>query len=419
LRERKALRSYQLMRDSAVANSKLMKILLVITKAEVGGAQTSVLNLAREMKARGHEIAVGAGDGDWLPRELAKEKIPFIRFKNLKRSHNPLVNLFFIWEMKKFLHGKNFDVVHFNSSNALFGAIGVKPADRKIKTVFTFRGMSMLDEHYQKVKILKFIYFLFFKFCLLFIDAPVFVSRENLEKFGQGKLVKNGKLIYNGLDPKRLEFLPREESRVLLQDMMEDKKSPLERGGSAAETGCVKGEGQNWLQNKYIIGSIGRLDYAKNYEFLINVMPKILKTKPEAIAIIIGGGPEEKKYRALVKAKNLEDKFFLLGNIPNASRFIKGFDLFVLPSRYEGLSITLIEALFAGTRILTTQVGGNKETVGGEEELFNLNDQTDFLNKFKKLQDFQTQVSVDINNQNQSQNFLLAKIAGGYEEIYK
>jgi glycosyltransferase involved in cell wall biosynthesis len=373
-----------------------MKILLVITKAEVGGAQMSVLNLARELKARGNEITVGFGDGDFLPAELDKENIAYARFKYLKRTHNPLANIFFIVEMKKFLSGKNFAVAHFNSSNALFGAIGAKLADKKIKTVFTFRGMSMLDEHYQAAGILKFAYWLFFKFCLLFVDAPVFVSEENWQKFGRGKLTRKGVLVYNGLDPERMEFLPREEARVELAQKIKVS-----------------------LNNKYLIGSIGRAEYAKNYEFLINVFPEILKIKPDAAAVIIGGGPEEETYRALIKDRRLEDKFFLLGNIPRASRFIKGFDLFVLPSRYEGLSVTLIEALFAGARILTTRVGGNPETVGGEEELYKLDDRADFFDKFKKLQEFEIQVGLDANNRKQADNFLLAKTADGYEEVYK
>ena len=372
-----------------------MKILLVITKAEVGGAQMSVLNLARELKARGHEITVGFGDGDFLPAELDKEQIAHVRFRNLKRTHNPLANLFFTAEIKKFLVGRNFSTVHFNSSNALFGAIGVKLAGRKIKTVFTFRGMSVLDEHYKKNGFLKIIYYWLFKFLLLFIDRPVFVSRENLEKFGQGRLTKRGVLVYNGLDPEKLEFLSKAEARI---DLARKIKTSL--------------------NGKYIIGSIGRKEYAKNYEFLINVFPEILKIKPEAVAIIIGGGPEEKNLQALIKIKRLEDKFFLLGSIPYASRFIKGFDLFVLPSRYEGLSLTLLEALFAGARILTTRVGGSPEAVGCEEELYELDNQADFLAKFKQLQDFAVQIDIDVNNQKQANNFLLEKTADGYEKIY-
>lgn len=373
-----------------------MKILFVITKAEVGGATISVLNLAREFKARGNEVTVGFGDGDFLPDELDKVQIPYVRFKNLKRTHNPLANIFFIFEIKKFLAGRNFDIVHFNSSNALFGAIGVKLASRKIKTVFTFRGMSMLDEHYKKGGLFKIVYFWLFKFLVLFVDRPVFVSRENLEKFGKDRLVKNGVLVYNGLDPQRLEFLPKSEARAELAE-----KIGLD------------------LTGKYIIGSIGRTEYAKNYEFFINAMPEILKIKPEAAVVVIGGGPEEEALRALIKAKGLENNFFLLGNITHASRFIKGFDLFVLPSRYEGLSITLIEALFAGARILASKVGGNPETAGGEEELFALNDQADFLAKFQKLQDFEVQLKVDAENKKQAENFLLAKTVDCYETVYK
>jgi glycosyltransferase involved in cell wall biosynthesis len=370
-----------------------MKILLVITKAEVGGAQMSVLNLARELKARGHEITVGFGDGDFLPAELDKEQIAYVRFRNLKRTHNPLTNLFFIAEIKKFLVGRNFSTAHFNSSNALFGAIGVKLADRKIKTIFTFRGMSVLDEHYKKNGFLKIIYYWLFKFLLLFVDQPVFVCRENLEKFGQGRLTKKGILIYNGLDPEKLEFLPKAEARI---DLARKIKTSL--------------------NGKYIIGSIGRKEYAKNYEFLINIFPAILKIKPEAVAIIIGDGSEN--FCATIKTKPLDDKFFILGNIPYADRIIKAFDLFVLPSRYEGLSVTLLEALFAGARILTTRVGGNPEAVGCEEELYELDDQADFLAKFKQLQDFAVQIDIDANNQKQANNFLLEKTADGYEKIY-
>jgi glycosyltransferase involved in cell wall biosynthesis len=425
-----------------------MKILLVITKAVVGGAQMSVLNLARELKMRGHEIIVGFGDGDFLPAELEKENIPYVRFRNLKRTHNPLAGLFFAWEMKNFLQKKSplpskdspsfsrrgvgvvlgdgsppllfkegsgggsltpplfqggvrggFDAVHFNSSNALPGALGVKLADKKIKTVFTFRGMSMLDEHYQINKILKFIYRLFFKIFLTFVDAPVFVSQENLDKFGRGQLTAKGVLIYNGLNPAKLNFFNKDESQKFLAEK--------------------SGQKYAYFSDKYFIGSIGRLDYQKNYEFLINIFPEILKIKPEAIAVIIGGGPEEEKYRALIKKNNLGEKIFLLGSIANASRYIKAFDLFILPSRYEGLSITLIEALFAGLPVLTSDVGGNKETVGASEELYGLDKQTDFLAGFAAIQKSEVLNKILENNKKQAEKFILAKTADGYEKIYK
>ncbi|MDD5528251.1 MAG: glycosyltransferase family 4 protein [Patescibacteria group bacterium] len=372
-----------------------MRVLLVITKAVVGGAQTSVLNLAREMKRRGHEVVVGFGDGDWLPAELDKEKIPFVRFSRLKRTHNPLASLFFIGEMKNFLDKNKFDAVHFNSSNALPGAVGVKLTDRKIKTVFTFRGMSMLDEHYRSAGILKFAYWLFFKFCLLFIDAPVFVSQENFDKFGQGQLTKKGKMIHNGLDPAKMNFVSRGEAIKFFS-----QKSGIN------------------LAEKYLIGSIGRLDYAKNYEFLIKVFPKILAIRPDAVAVIVGEGEKRELYENLIKEGELKDKIFLIGNVENGARYMRGFDLLAMPSRYEGLPISLIEGLFAELPIIASKVGGNAEVAGIEDEIYALDDEEDFLKKFRALQDIDVLDKILKNNRQQAEKFNLQNTADEYENIY-
>lgn len=374
-----------------------MKILLVITKAVVGGAQMSVLNLAREMKKRGHEVFVGFGEGDFLPAELDKEKIPFIRFDFLKRTHNPLNIFYFIWEIKKYVSEGHFEALHFNSSNSLPGALGAKLANPRTRTIFTFRGMSMLDEHYEISPILKFLYRFYFKFFLLFVNVPVFVSGENFDKFGRGQLTNKGRLIYNGLDPLKLIFVNDIEARTWLS-----------------------AKAKQDLSQKYLIGSIGRLDYAKNYEFLINVFPEVLRIRPDAVLLIMGEGNERTKYEALIKQKGLTDKIFLIGDIPNGGRYLKAFDLFVQTSRFEGLSIALIETLFAGLPILTSDVGGNKETVGAlESEIYQLDDSKEFLSKFENLQDVDILKKAIENNISQALKFNLVNTANGYETAYK
>jgi glycosyltransferase involved in cell wall biosynthesis len=278
-----------------------------------------------------------------------------LNFKWLKRTHNPLSNLLFIFELKKFLDKEKFEVCHFNSTNALFGSIGAKISKSKPKTVFTIHGLSILDPNYKKNLWLKPIYWLIFKFLLSFVDVPVFVSNKNLEDAKKMKLVKNGVVIYNGIpEPK---FLEREVARKFFEEKIKFD-----------------------LKNKFLIGSIGRLDYSKNYEFLIEVFPKILKIKSKAIAIIVGEGPERKKLENLIERANLKEKIFLIGELKDASKYLKAFDLFILPSRYEGLSITLIEALFAQIPILASDVGGNEEIVG-KECIFK--DEKEFLEKIK------------------------------------
>jgi glycosyltransferase involved in cell wall biosynthesis len=337
-----------------------MKILICITHGNIGGATNFVLWLAKRLKENGIEVKVGFGEGEYLKEKLEKEKIEFVNFKWLKRTHNPLSNLFFIFEIKKFLDKEKFDVCHFNSTNALFGAVGAKISKSKPKTVFTIHGLSILDPNYKKNFWLKPIYWLIFKFLLSFVDAPVFVSNKNLEDAKKLKLVKDGIVIYNGIPEP--EFLEREITRRFFGEKIKID-----------------------LKEKFLIGSIGRLDYQKNYEFLIKVFPEILKIKPEAIAIIVGEGPERKKLENLIERANLKEKIFLIGELKDASKYLKAFDLFVLPSRYEGLSITLIEALFAQIPILASDVGGNEEIVG-ESYVFNLSNKEDFLEKFQKLE---------------------------------
>jgi glycosyltransferase involved in cell wall biosynthesis len=334
-----------------------MRVLICITHGNVGGATNSVFWLAKGLKEKGIEIKVGFGEGEYLKEKIEKEKIEFVNFKWLKRTHNPLSNLFFIFEIKNFLDKERFDVCHFNSTNALFGAIGAKISKSKPRTVFTFRGLSILDPNYKKNLWLKPIYWLIFKFLLYFVDITVFVSQRNLEDAKKIKLIKKGIVIYNGIPEP--EFLEREIARRFFEEKIKVD-----------------------LKDKFLIGSIGRLDYSKNYEFLIEVFPEILKIKPEAIAIIVGEGPERKKLENLIEKANLKEKIFLIGELKDPSKYLKAFNLFVLPSRYEGLSITLIEVLFAEIPVIASDVGGNREILG-ENLVFNLNNLNHFLFIFK------------------------------------
>jgi glycosyltransferase involved in cell wall biosynthesis len=332
-----------------------MKILIVITHGKIGGATNFVFWLAKGLKEKGVDVKVGFGEGEYLKEKLEKEKIDYVNFKWLKRTHNPLANLFFIFEIKNFLKKEKFDVVHFNSTNTLFGTIGAKLT--KTKTVFTFHGLSILDPYYKKHLLLKPIYWFVFKFLLLFVDVPVFVSKDNLEYAQKIKLTKKGVVIYNGIPEP--DFFDREKAINFFEEKLKID-----------------------LKNRFIIGSIGRLDYQKNYEFLISIFPKILKITEKTICLIIGDGPERKNLENLIKNLNLEDRIFLLGEIKNANQYFKCFDLFILPSRYEGLSITLIEALFAEIPIIASDVGGNKEIIG-KENVFKLNDEKELLEKIK------------------------------------
>lgn len=337
-----------------------MKILHVITKGEVGGAQQVVLNLARQQKNSGHEVTITWGDGEYLREEAQKLKINYTNFKYLKRSINPLFGLFFIWELKKYLQKNNFDTIHFHSSNTLIGAIAPKIIrDKKIKAIFTFHGLSVLDPNYETSLLKRIIFWSYFKLFLILIDEKIFLCNYNLNIAKKIKLVKNGTIIHNQPSFDNLNSPSREEAQKILSEKYKIT-----------------------LADKFVIGSVGRLAYPKNYEFIISIFPEILKIKPNAVCVIIGEGPERKKYEALIEKLNLKNNIFLIGEIKNGTNYIKAFDLLVLPSKYEGMSITLLDAKVAGIKILASNVGGNAEILTADQ-IYKLDNEGDFIKKLK------------------------------------
>ncbi|MGM0482507.1 MAG: glycosyltransferase, partial [Patescibacteria group bacterium] len=119
------------------------KVLILVTLAEIGGAQMSVLNLARELKRRGVDVTVAFGKGEFLEKECRRFNIPTHRFKHLNRSLKIFENLRFMAEIRRFLKKEKFSVLHINSSNALLGSMSsFSLLSKRPRTIFTYRGLS-------------------------------------------------------------------------------------------------------------------------------------------------------------------------------------------------------------------------------------------------------------------------------------
>lgn len=323
----------------------LKKVLIVITRGEIGGAQMVVLNLAKNLRLLGVEVVVSVGENSFLTNELQKNNITTVIFKHLKRTFNPLSAIMAIFEFKKYFDKNYFDAIQLNSSNSLIAAIAGKISKTRPKIIFTFHGLSYLDPGSDKNWLIKKIFYLAFKTLLLFVNKNVFVCKSNLDQAKKIGLVKNGAVINNEVE---IEAKSKTESREFLSNQI----------------------GFN-LSRKIIIGSIGRLAYPKNYEYLINEMKLISANYAEVISIIIGEGPERKKYENLIKKLKLQDKCFLTGQISNAAQYLPAFDIFTLCSKYEGISITLLEASSLGIPILASDTGGTPEIINNKN-LFEL-----------------------------------------------
>lgn len=108
------------------------------------------------------------------------------------------------------------------------------------------------------------------------------------------------------------------------------------------------------IKGKFVIGIVGRLSEQKNYPFLFSAYKKLIEQRDDTVLLIIGRGLEEEKIKKLAKDMNIEDSVRFLGIRSDVAELLNAFDLFVLPSKYEGLPVVLIEAQANGVQELVS-----------------------------------------------------------------
>ncbi len=102
------------------------------------------------------------------------------------------------------------------------------------------------------------------------------------------------------------------------------------------------------VENKFVIGHVGRFNEPKNHSFLIDIFKFIVEKNENSILLLVGDGLLRQDIENKIKDYGLTDKVILLGTREDVSRLYQAMDVFVFPSMYEGLGIALIEAQATG-----------------------------------------------------------------------
>ena len=113
--------------------------------------------------------------------------------------------------------------------------------------------------------------------------------------------------------------------------------------------------------------AIGRMEQLKHFDELLEVAASLREKHCNFQLILIGGGAEESNLKQLSRQLRLEDYVRITGEIPNANRWLKGFDIFCMPSVSEGLPNVVMEAAAAGLPIVTWQLPFYEELLTPEE----------------------------------------------------
>jgi glycosyltransferase involved in cell wall biosynthesis len=119
--------------------------------------------------------------------------------------------------------------------------------------------------------------------------------------------------------------------------------------------------------NATVIGSVGRLEVQKGYEYLISAMPAIVAAFPDTHLLIAGDGNLAPTLHTQAQASPVAKHIHLVGSQPHIERLYGMLDLFVSSSLWEGLPTVLLESIVAGVPVVATDVSGSRELVQNGE----------------------------------------------------
>ena len=157
--------------------------------------------------------------------------------------------------------------------------------------------------------------------------------------------------IERGADPKRIVVVP----NGVDCSFFDPKRSGVVDGAYEVR------EKLGIPSGSVVVGYIGRIVSAKGLKYLVLAMNNVKNKHPDTQLLIVGEGSEKAELQRMAKEMRLNAYF--VGWEKNVLPFYAAMDIFVLPSFFEGLSNSLLEAMAMGKTIIATRVGGNKDII--------------------------------------------------------
>ncbi len=106
------------------------------------------------------------------------------------------------------------------------------------------------------------------------------------------------------------------------------------------------------LENKQIIGMVGRISPEKNTLYALDLFSEFVKQNPNVVMVIVGNGPDEEKLIQKINENGLNENVKFIGRRSDVDRLYQAFDLFWMPSIHEGFPVAAVEAMASGLSVI-------------------------------------------------------------------
>jgi glycosyltransferase involved in cell wall biosynthesis len=302
--------------------SRGLRIALLLESDGPGGAERMLILLAEAMRQRGHHVVpVGPAEGTgWLASQFRARGFEPEVFR-LRRPVDPLC----VVGIARLLERHRIDVAHSHEfSMAVYGAAAARMTG--VPHMITMHGGLYFGFRRRRRAALR--------WAVRASNRIVAVSDATRE------------------DLRRMLRAPRLEVDVVLNGVPEQAG---DRERARRELGLADTE--------VLLLAVGSLYRVKGHDLLIEALA-LLGAEPAWRLVIAGQGDEEASLRRLARQRGIGDRVSFLGYREDVSDLLAAADVYVMPSRSEGMPLALLEAMFAGRAVVASAVGGIPDALG-------------------------------------------------------
>lgn len=320
---------------------KPIRVLHVVGRMNIGGTETMIMNILREINHENIQFDFMVHDNQVhdYEEEIKKQgckiyRVPRFNGFNIISYIKSWNDFFRANSQYKIVHG------HIGSSAALYLWIANK-----------YGCYTIAHSHSTKSKIrnIKDLSYRCFSFPVRYI-AKYFMAcgtKAGIDRYGE-KVFNSSKfkVLNNAIDTNK--FIYNEEIR-------ESKRKELN------------------INDKFVIGHVGRFVYEKNHKFLIEVFKEIYSKNKNTVLLLVGDGELKLQIKKDVEKYGLQDCVIFTGVRSDVNEIMQAMDVFLFPSHFEGLPLTVIEAQASGIKCILSDVITKEVDVTKNVEYISLN----------------------------------------------
>ena len=302
------------------------RILQVINSSVEGGGARHLQALVSRLVPAGFRPVVATTDHGPLVERLEAAEVRVVDVNMMRSRLDPRPVL----RLRKLIAGQSFDLVHLHGTRAgFFGALAVTALRPRPRVIYTVHGLSCSRRASAPVK-------------RLFAEVERFIAARAHRVISVSENDRSFGVEHGILPPERTSSIP---NGIELNGASGPPELPFTRGGAPS------------------ILTVARLVPQKGIPVLLEAARIVLDRRPDARFTLFGDGPDRGPLERRAEELGLGNSVWFAGAVRGVEDRLGEHDVFVLPSLWEGMPISLLEAMAAARPVVATAVSGSAELV--------------------------------------------------------